>query len=305
MNILVTGAGVIGCHTARLLHERGHAVVLLDVAPNLPAVESIVDTRAVPICNADVTDMAAVEALLKERRIECVVHTAALMTAACQANPHRGIQVNVMGTTAILDCARRGLISRVVQSSSNVAEAPATSVYSLTKMVSERVSTMYRTSYGVRVVSLRYGAVFGAWNGPATSLPARLLRLLVDAAVKRQIAVIDDPLLLWRGVDSFVDARDCAAANVAAVLADNPATGVYDVAPAKGLAFDEIIDAVHQRYPDFKTDFRATTETGFAGYPMKSAVSVDAETTEKEIGFKTRYAIGDTVEEAARFVSAQ
>jgi UDP-glucose 4-epimerase len=182
-----------------------------------------------------------------------------------------------------------------------VVEAPSTSVYALSKSLSEQISDMYRRSYNVTAVSLRYAAVFGAWNGPPTSIPARLMRLLVDAAVQRKPAVIEDPMLIWRGVDSFVDARDCAAANVAAALADNPVTGVYDVAPAKGLAFDDIETAIRSRYPDFKVNYRVTTEKGFAGYPVRDKVSIDGATAKREIGFSPRFTIGDTVEETARF----
>src|SRR5688572_24374533 len=108
MRILVTGAGVIGCHTARLLSEQGHDAVVVDVAPNMQAVTSIVDTNAVPLEKIDVTDPAAIDELLSARKIERVIHTAALMTAACRADPRRGLQVNVFGTVNLLDCARRG-----------------------------------------------------------------------------------------------------------------------------------------------------------------------------------------------------
>ena len=111
-------------------------------------------------------------------------------------------------------------------------------------------------------------------------------------------------MLIWRGVDSFVDARDCAAANVAAALADNPVTGVYDVAPAQGLAFDEIVTAIRSRFPDFKVDYRVTTDTGFAGYPVKDKVSVDSATAKREISFSPRFSIGDTVDETARFCAS-
>ena len=305
MRILVTGAGVIGCHTARQLSEQGHDVTLVDVAPNVTAVKSIVDTDNVPLVNCDVTDNAAIDSLLTARRVERVIHTAALMTAACRADPRRGLHVNVFGTTNLLDCARRGLIDRIVLSSSNVVEAPSTSVYALSKSLSEQISNMYRRSYAVTVVSLRYAAVFGAWNGPPTSIPARLMRLMVDAALQGKPAVIEDPMLIWRGVDSFVDARDCAAANAAAVLAENPVTGVYDVAPAQGLAFDEIVSAIQSRFPDFKVDYRVTTETGFAGYPVRDRVSVDSATAKREIGFSPRFSIRDTVDEAARFAPQQ
>jgi UDP-glucose 4-epimerase len=131
------------------------------------------------------------------------------------------------------------------------------------------------------------------------------MRLMVDAALQRRPAVIEDPMLIWRGVDSFVDARDCAAANVAAALAENPVTGVYDVAPAQGLAFDEIVAAIQSRFPDFKVDYRVTTETGFAGYPVRDKVSVDSATAKREINFSPRFSIVDTVDETARFAPQQ
>jgi nucleoside-diphosphate-sugar epimerase len=304
MRILVTGAGIIGAHTARVLHAAGHDVRLLDVAPNLTAVRSIVDLDAIPLLKADVTDSDALQALLQSNRIERVVHTAALMTAACRADPRLGLHVNVFGTTTVLDCARRGLVDRVVLSSSNVVEAPSTSVYALSKMLSEQVTNMYRDSYGVKALSLRYGAVFGTWSGAATSLPARLMRVLVEAAVAGKPAVINDPLLTWQGVDSFVDARDCAEANAAAVLAEAPVTAIYDIAPGKGLAFDEIVAAIKERFPKFEVDHQVKTQTGFAGYPVKHAVTVDNGPAAKELGFTPRYSIGATVDEAIRFISS-
>jgi nucleoside-diphosphate-sugar epimerase len=303
MKILVTGAGVIGSHTARILHEKGHDVRLLDVAPNLTAVGSVIDLQEIEILRADVTDSKTLQALLESNHIERVVHTAALMTAACRADPRLGIHVNVHGTTNILDCARRGLIDRVVLSSSNVVAAPTTSVYALTKMLCEQVSNMYRSSYDVRAVSLRYGAVFGVWKGPATSLPARLIRLLVEAAVAQKPAVISDPLLVWQGVDSFVDARDCAQANVAAVLAENPITATYDVAPPEGLAFADIVAAVTRRYPGFEIDYRVKTETGFAGYPVKHAVDVESEPAARELGFRPQFSINATIDEAIKYIA--
>jgi len=34
MKVLITGAGLIGCHSARELAQRGHNVTLLDINPN-------------------------------------------------------------------------------------------------------------------------------------------------------------------------------------------------------------------------------------------------------------------------------
>ena len=189
----------------------------------------------------------------------------------------------------------------MVLSSSNVVDAPSTSVYALSKMLSEQVSNMYRASYGVKTVSLRYGAVFGIWKGAATSLPARLIRLLVEAAVAGKPAVIDDPLLIWQGVDSFVDARDCAEANVAAVLAENPVTAIYDIALSHGLAFDEIAAGRQKCFPSsthyqvkLKPVCRISRQTSGQGRQRPSR---------ERARLQPRYSIGATVDEAIRFIS--
>ena len=50
MAIIVTGAGLVGCHTAQRLLDRGAQPVLYDLAPNRPYVEAVVDLARVPSC---------------------------------------------------------------------------------------------------------------------------------------------------------------------------------------------------------------------------------------------------------------
>ena len=103
----------------------------------------------------------------------------------------------------------------------SVANRPG-SIYAATKVTAEHLGLLYRDLYGVSTVSLRYAAVISAWSGPGTSVPGRVLFTLVAAAQIGETAVISDHFMVWRGGDEFIDARDCAYANVAALDAAAP-----------------------------------------------------------------------------------
>ena len=83
MNILLTGgAGYIGCHTAVVLSEAGHEVVVLDNFCNsnstaINGVEKILGRKLSSI-EADVRDTPAVEKALCDYKIDAVIHFAGL-----------------------------------------------------------------------------------------------------------------------------------------------------------------------------------------------------------------------------------
>lgn len=197
MTTLVTGAGVIGCHTARLLAQRGESVLLADVAPALAAIATIVDDPRVRIEVADVTDFARLTRLVESHGVRRIVHTAALLSTAIRQDPVKGVEVNVMGTAHLLEIARLHRLERVVIASSTTVGYPVFgdfegdslpedfslksirhrpgSIYVATKVAAEHLALLYRDLYGVNTVSLRYAAVISAWSGPGTSVPARVL----------------------------------------------------------------------------------------------------------------------------------
>lgn len=80
MNVLVTGgAGYIGSHAALRLMEDGHAVTVVDDLSrgNRGAVEALNKVDDLHFVHGDVGDRALVETVLRERRIEVVMHFAA------------------------------------------------------------------------------------------------------------------------------------------------------------------------------------------------------------------------------------
>jgi UDP-glucuronate 4-epimerase len=108
---LVTGAlGCIGAWTVRGLVRDGAEVVALDVGSDARRLRLIMtpdELAAVSFVTGDITDLAAVEAVLDTHGITNVIHLAALQVPFCRADPPRGALVNVVGTVNIFEAVRR------------------------------------------------------------------------------------------------------------------------------------------------------------------------------------------------------
>ena len=110
MNIVVTGgAGYVGSHAARLLHRAGHEVWVYD---NL----SLGHRGAVPagrLVEGELLDRERLIRLFRERKIEAVMHFAALASVPeSVANPESYYRINVGGTKSVLDAMRAAGVSQ-------------------------------------------------------------------------------------------------------------------------------------------------------------------------------------------------
>ena len=323
MTTLITGAGVIGCHTAHLLAERGEEVLLMDLRPARQAIATIVGSPRVAVIEGDVTDYAQLTGLIERHGVKRIVHTAALLSTAIRENPLLGVQVNVMGMANVLEAARLYHVTRVVVASSatvcyptfgdfdgdafpedfalkSITHRPG-SIYAATKITAEHLALLYRDLYGVSTVSLRYAAVISAWRGPGTSVPGRVLSSLAGPASRGQVSVIDDPYVVWRGGEEFIDARDCALANVAALDAGNPVQGVYTVGLGQLCGFEDFVDAVRLLYPSLQVALRVQPTGGFAGFPHVRQAASNTDAAARELGWRPAFSLADSVAHFAPF----
>src|SRR5436309_629202 len=111
---LVTGAlGCIGAWCCRQLVREGHAVVGFDLGEDRHRAELVMSAEelaAVGYVRGDITDLSAVERVIVDRDIDCVVHLAAMLVPLAAADPPRGAVVNVVGTVNLFEAVkRRGL----------------------------------------------------------------------------------------------------------------------------------------------------------------------------------------------------
>jgi UDP-glucose 4-epimerase len=319
--VLVTGAGQIGCWTAAQLRTRDERVLLVDLRAPSKEVVGFAGLEGVTFETADVTDFDRLDALCEAFAVDRVVHTAALLSSPIRADPLAGVRVNALGTANVLDLARRRQMRRVVLASSTtvtssvfgsfrgaalpedfpmraLSESPG-SIYSASKLFAEHLALLYARLYGLSVVALRYAAVIGPWPGPVTSVPGRLFEGLIEPARAGREAVLDDPLLVWQGIEEFVDARDCARSNLAALDAPQAGQTVYHVTSGETFTFDEVVAAVRVVYPGLKVSVRAPAQGGFAGFAVPRPAPSNLAAARRDLAFSPEWRLVDTIRSIA------
>ncbi len=191
MNFLVTGgAGFIGSHVCERLLDEGHTVHALDdINPyydssfkerNLVELRSIGGDRF-ELHRGDIAETAVVEAAMDAAKFDQIIHLAARAgVRPSLEEPLLYQQVNVGGTTNILEAARKRAIRKVtIASSSSVyglnAKVPFSesdsvvtpiSPYAASKLACESLGHVYHHIYGMDVAMLRFFTVYGPRQRP-------------------------------------------------------------------------------------------------------------------------------------------
>ena len=172
-SVLVTGgAGYIGSHAAKALHQAGHRVVVFDnlVAGHREAV------RYGELVEGDVTDVAAVRRALTAHRVTAVMHFAAFLDVGESVrDPARYYRNNVVGALSVLEAMVAEKVGVFVFSSTcaTYGEPIATPIaethpqrpinsYGETKLAIERALVHFERAYGLHSVALRYFNAAGA-----------------------------------------------------------------------------------------------------------------------------------------------
>ncbi len=174
-NVLVTGgAGFVGSHVAEACLEAGDFVWVVDnLASGL--VEDV--PPGAVFREGDVADAEFMRCLVEEARPAVIHHLAAQSSVTHSlAEPSLDARANVMGTLSVLEAARSmDAPPRVVYAATGGAcygdpeeeivnescpLAPA-SHYGMSKVAGERYLAFYGEHFGLPVVSLRLGNVYG------------------------------------------------------------------------------------------------------------------------------------------------
>jgi UDP-glucose 4-epimerase len=316
MAVLITGAGFIGCHTAKLLLERGERVIMLDSSPEPEAIGGIVGADRVTLVRQDICNYEALLVLIDRHRIKRIFHAAAVLSRGLLRSPREGIMVNVMGTANVLEAARECKLERVVLASSTLAglsvvenfkgerfpedfsmrvvsEHPR-SLYAVTKISAEHLCLYYRHAYEVDVAAVRYSAVIGDWQGAPRSLTGQILSAFLDPAMQGRRVVIDDPQLVWSGSQEYVDVRDAARGTIAALHAPAVPSAVYNISSGVKHTFEEFIGLVREVYPAVEVDIRVVPK---GAAPAQARPPLDLRLAAQELGFKPLFQMRDTIKD--------
>jgi UDP-glucose 4-epimerase len=244
--MLTGGAGYIGAHVLRALHEAGEHVVVLD---DLSTGDLDRVPAGVPLVVASVLDGRRVAQTLREYAVDGVIHLAGKKAVEESVRfPLRYYHENSEGVRTLLqamaDCGTRRLVfssSAAVYGVPTAAlvgeDAPATpqSPYGRSKLVGEWMVADAARSQGVGAVSLRYFNVVGCAtpelaDRAGSNLFPRVLDALRDGR-RPTVFGSDYPTSDGSGVRDYIHVADLAEAHVAATrLADR----LSDPSPDRG-----------------------------------------------------------------------
>jgi nucleoside-diphosphate-sugar epimerase len=201
MRILVTGAhGCIGAWVVKALLDRGLDVMGYDLDSHPRRLELIASPEQVSrlaVHTGNIQDTAGLKTLVKDERITHVVHLAAQLMPACQANPVAGAMVNVIGTLNIFEAARdAGRPVRVVYASSSAVWGPEqaystgklteadprkpSTYYGVFKQTNEESARVFHSLNGISSIGLRPWTVYGVGRDAGlTADPTLAMKALV------------------------------------------------------------------------------------------------------------------------------
>lgn len=268
MNVLVVGgAGYIGSHCVRQLIRAGHRPVVLD---NLVHGHRAAVPAGVPLQVGDLGDETAVVRLLREERIELVMHFAAFCyVGESVQQPLKYYLNNVAATLHLLAAMRTAGVRRFVFSSTCATfgippalpiteETPQRPInpYGQTKLDVERALVALAQSDGLSFAALRYfnaaGAVPDAAIGEDHEPESHLIPLAIAAATGRrpnlELFGTDYPTPDGTCLRDYVHVDDLSRAHIAVFdrLA-TPATALfYNLGTGRPTSNREVIAAVER-----------------------------------------------------------
>lgn len=247
MNIAVTGgSGFIGSHVVDKLVEAGHSVRVLDGAQPHRG-----DVSWQP---CDITRLSQVIGALQG--CDAVYHLAAMANVNDIARmPAESVDLNIMGTAAILEGARMAgnmhviLASTVwVYEASTAMEVDETTplnpegvshLYMAEKIASEMLAHSYGKLYNFPVTVLRYGIPYGPRMREELVMP-----IFIKKAVNGEPLTIAGDGLQYR---NFIYVEDLADAHVRVL--DRKATGTFNLEGPREVAIIELAEAVNRMVP--------------------------------------------------------
>lgn len=262
--VLITGAGMVGCHAARALGEAGHAPALFDAAPRTDYVIRVAG-GSIPVYRGDILEIPVLASAVRDHGAELIVHTAALIGGAAQAIPYRGFQVNVVGTINVAEIARLLGVRRVVHASTlgtNDLSQPQLGpiderfplgsggrVYGASKVAAEQVLRASAGAHGLELAMLRFAGVYGLGHFAGGSGIGSEIDGWIRAALAGQ------PGRSTGGMPSpyeIVHVKDVAAAVVAACTVVELPFDTYNVGSGELVTPEDVVAGIARIVPGFR-----------------------------------------------------
>jgi UDP-glucose 4-epimerase len=258
VNVLITGAGLVGCRVARRLVRQGHRVVLYDIAPNPTYVKSVADE--VELVRGDIRDLSTLVETMQAQQVETVFHSAFLIGQQLSRQPYIGLRTNVDGSLAIAEAARLTGAKRLIFSGSFgiyrwdlspaspiTEEFPVggSQLYRACKIACERVLHAFASTAGLEFTTVRFAQIYGRGHYAGGDLAGQVLHEALSQALSGQPVEIDPGIL---GVNDYIYVDDVAEG--VALACEKPLKSeVYNIGSGRLSSADEVAAAIREAVP--------------------------------------------------------
>ncbi len=308
--LLTGGAGYIGTHIADEFIRGGKSVVSVDSL--YQGLESrIVFLRAkygveIPFIKCDIRDYNEIENVIREYKIDGIVHTAALKAVGeSMDKPDEYFQVNLDATKELIEIAKRNGVKKFIFSSTAAVygspdsmepckedgpKAPI-SPYGDSKYQAESSVTAFINEPGNHGTSLRFFNVVGAAAQELLDNSVEnLVPIVLGKLDKGQAPVIfgtDYPTPDGTCIRDYVDVRDIARAHLAAANATTKLPPAMNIGTGRGASVREIIKLVLDATN--KSDTAVIENPRRAGDP--AFLCADVSLAKSAMGFESQYSL--------------
>ena len=304
MNILITGAGLIGSHAARQMVDGGNKAVLFDLSPNRDYIAKVVGKDRADVVAANMLDLPALLSALEKFNVDTIVHTAGLIGGRVQENSYTGATNNILGTINVLEAARLRKLRRVVYVSTfgvyergkitdsvvkEIHPIGGHNLYATTKVCSEHLVHAYTSMYNLDAIIIRPGGVFGRGFYVGGSTVGMVMRDLALAMIKGEPITIEAKTY---GPNEYVYGKDVGRALFLACQAQNPKQRIYNAGTGVVHGAEELAQTLREVAP--KVEVKVSGATA----PDKSrSIPMDISVAKAELGYTPKFPLKEALKD--------
>ncbi len=310
MVTLVTGGtGFVGSNIVKALAMKGHSIICLDIAaPNAMVTAYLEPWKSqVSFVQGDVLNQEDVERAAGTG-VDRIVHAAVFTGIIPEIEKSRSrsiVEINLMGTTNMLELASRLSVDRFlyVSSGSVYGDGPdlalvvteetqpqPRSLYAIGKHTSELLTRRYGELHGFQTVSVRLGTPYGPMERITGHRENQSLLKEWTANIinGEPIEIGDDDRAEKR---SFTYVTDIANGVAAVLDAPRLSYDVYNNSSADSSSMADIIAVLQELRLDLTT--KDVADRGLSG----RASRMDATRMEQDVGFAAKFGLADGLQD--------
>ncbi len=268
MTVLVTGgAGYIGSHMVLALTDAGQDVVVLD---NLTTGFAWAIAPQAKLIKGDIGDEALVEKIIKDHKVDAVIHFAGSIVVPDSVVDPLGYYLNntVKSRALMAAVVKAGVKNFIFSSTAAVYGNPLTqpvfesekpapiSPYGTSKLMTELMLQDSHLAYGLNYVALRYFNVAGAdpkgRSGQSTPRATHLIKVACQTVLGQRASMdvygTDYPTPDGTCLRDYIHVSDLISAHMDALayLRRGGESGIFNCGYSQGYSVLEVIKAVEK-----------------------------------------------------------